>query len=298
MAIAVQTNTQWTGYPYINLQEYKNAPTAIDIDNLVVGGNAAAQDAELQAVINRASSWIDVHLNQTLVARNIQETKRTRITPQGNITIHPDNGPFISLNALSWGPTPNTITAVTDPSQAWLEPTQFIYPIMQTGLTYSSQGPLSFGFPPNTGSQIYVSYNYTSGYANSGCTGTAGQTQVTVDKALGIYPGLEATIYDGSRTENVVVASTYVYGSTTVPLTSALQYSHTDGPSGAVISSLPDAIKQAAILVTTDFLKVRGDNSLTMAVTTRASSGPSVQSIIGSDLALAKILLQPFRRVY
>jgi hypothetical protein len=34
-----------------------------------------------------------------------------------------------------------------------------------------------------------------------------------------------------------------------------------------------------------------------MAVTTRPSSGPSVDSIIGSDLALAKELLRPFRKV-
>jgi hypothetical protein len=60
---------------------------------------------------------------------------------------------------------------------------------------------------------------------------------------------------------------------------------------------MPAAVKEAAILVVTDFLKVRGDNSLTMAVTTRPSSGPSVQDIIGSDLALAKATLRPFRKV-
>ena len=224
MAVAIQTNTQWSGYPYISLQEYKNAPTAIDIDNLVVGGNAAAQDAELLAVINRASSWIDIHLNQTLVGRQIQETKRARITPQGNIAIHPDNGPLISLNSMSWGTSPNTLVAVTDPSQAWLESTQFVYPIMQTGLTYSSQGPLSFGFPPNTGSQIYITYNYTAGYCNTYCSGTAGATSVTVDDPTALLPGDSATIYDGAKTETVTVASNYVYGSTTVPLTKALQF--------------------------------------------------------------------------
>ena len=31
---------------YITVPEYKNAPTSIDYDNLVVGGNANAQDAE------------------------------------------------------------------------------------------------------------------------------------------------------------------------------------------------------------------------------------------------------------
>ena len=58
-----------------------------------------------------------------------------------------------------------------------------------------------------------------------------------------------------------------------------------------------DAIKQAAILITTDFLKVRGDNSLTMAITTRASGAASTQSNIGSDIELAKHLLSPFRRM-
>ena len=101
-------------------------------------------------------------------------------------------------------------------------------------------------------------------------------------------------IYDGASSERVTVSTNYTFGSTTVPLTATLAYAHS---SGVAISGMPPAIKEAAILVTTDFLKVRGDNSLTMAVTTRATSGPSVQDIIGSDLALAKELLRPFRRI-
>jgi hypothetical protein len=296
MATAVQTNTQWGGFPYITIEEYKNAPTAIDYSNLVVGGNQDQQDAELFSVIARASSWIDVHCNQTLVARPITETKRSRITPQGNIIIHPDQNPLLAVTNFSYGIDPNNMVTVPDCSVIWMEPTEFIYPASQAPLSYSSQGPLSFGLTPTVRSQIYCSYTYVGGYVNTACAGTKGSTSLTVTDNTGIIAGQNYSIYDGANTEVVNVATSYVYGSSnTIPLQASLQNDHSNNP---VLSGLPDAIKQACILVTTDFLKVRGDNSLTMAVTTRATSGPSVQSIIGSDLALAEELLKPFRRVY
>jgi hypothetical protein len=297
MATAVQSNTQWAGFSYISLSEYKNAPTAIDYDNLVVGGTQAQQDAELSSVIARASSWIDVHCNQTLVARSITETKRTRTTPQGNIIIHPDQNPLLAVTAFSYGSSPTVLTAVADPSVLWLEQSQFIYPVGQIGLSYSSQGPLAFGFPPSARSQIYVKYSYVGGYVNTTCSGTVGASSIVVTDNTGILAGGSLAIYDGSATETVSVATSYVYGSsTTIPLQAPLLSTHLI--TAATLSGLPAAIKQAAILVTTDFLKIRGDGSLTMGVATRGSGGPSTQSLVGSDLALAKILLQPFRRVF
>jgi hypothetical protein len=111
---------------------------------------------------------------------------------------------------------------------------------------------------------------------------------------IGLTAGTFVTIYDGASTEQVVVSPSYTYGSSTVSITTGLKYTHA---SGVAVGNMPQAVKQAAILIATDFLKVRGDNSLTMGVTTRASSGPSVQDIIGSDIALAKELLAPFRRM-
>ena len=297
MAIAVQTNTQWAGLSYISLSEYKNAPTAIDYNNLVVGGTQAQQDSELSSVIARASSWIDVHCNQTLVARTITETKRTRISPMGNLVIHPDQSPLLAVTALSYGVSPLNLTAVADPSVMWLEPTQFIYSAAQVALSSSSVGPLSFGLPATTRSQIYCSYSYVGGYVNIGVTGTAGVSSCVVADNMGILANSSLAIYDGSSTELVTVASNYVYNSSfTIPLQAPLQNTHLAG--AATLSGLPAAIKQACILVTTDFLKVRGDNSLTMGATTRASAGPGVQGSINSDLSLAQILLRPFRRVF
>ena len=278
---------------YLSVAEYKNAPTAIDYDNLVVGGTQAQQDAELLTVIGRASSWINTHLNQSLIARTMTEQQRTRMTPQGNLIIRPEITPLIAFSSLSYGATPTNLTVVNDLTPLWFEGDKVIYPIAQTSLSYSSQGPLAFGFPPSTGSQIYVNYNYTAGYVNTIGTGTAGSRSVTVASPVGILPGQVINFYDGQYSERLQVASNYTYGANPVTLATAMAYNHTN----ATFSGMPAAVKEAAILVVTDFLKVRGDNSLTMAVTTRPSSGPTVETIIGSDLALAKELLRPFRKV-
>ena len=294
---AVSPITQFQSGSYLTLQEYKSAPTAIDYSNLVAGGTSAQQDAELAAVIQRASSFIDIYVNQPLIAQNFTEQSRTRITQEGFLILSPDYNNVVALNSLSYGVVPTNMVTVPAASllNCWFEKSQIIYPLSQLGLTYSSQGPLSFGFPPSTRSRIYASFNYTAGYCNGLIsTATAGQTSFTMIDPIGLTAGTVVTIYDGASTEQVVVSPTYTYGSSTVNITTSLAYTHASGVS---VGNMPQAIKQAAILVTTDFLKVRGDNSLTMAVTTRANSGPSVQDIIGSDLALAKELLAPFRRM-
>jgi hypothetical protein len=294
---AVSPITQFQSGSYLTLQEYKSAPTAIDYSNLVAGGTSAQQDAELAAVIQRASSFIDIYVNQPLIAQNFTEQSRTRINQEGFLILSPDYNNVVALNSLSYGVVPTNMVTVPAASllNCWFEKSQIIYPLSQLGLTYSSQGPLSFGFPPSTRSKIYASFNYTAGYCNGLIsTATAGQTSFTMIDPIGLTAGTVVTIYDGASTEQVVVSPTYTYGSSTVNITTPLAYTHASGVS---VGNMPQAIKQAAILVTTDFLKVRGDNSLTMAVTTRANSGPSVQDIIGSDLALAKELLAPFRRM-
>ena len=291
---AVTNNTPYyQDDEYLSLAEYKNAPTAIDYDNLVVGGTQAQQDAELLTVIGRASSWINTHLNQSLIARTMTEQQRTRMTPQGNLIIRPEINPVIAFNSLSYGATPTNLTTVTDLSSLWFESDKVIYPVAQMSLSYSSQGPLSFGFPPSVRSQIYVNYSYVCGYVDTPGSGTAGTSAVTVADATGIVAGQILNFYDGQYSERLKVASNYTYGSTTVPVTTPLAYTHTN----ATFSGMPAAVKEAAILVVTDFLKVRGDNSMTMAVTTRPTSGPSVETLIGSDLAMAKELLRPFRKI-
>lgn len=281
---------------YITIAEYKNAPTSMDYNNLVIGGNSTAQDAELERVILRASSYMDEYFNGNLNATRYVETQRTRFTPDGFIALHPNNTPIISLEDFNYGTNPNNLIALTDPSLSWFEEQQIIIPLSNVATAYSSQGPLSFGGYGLPRQQVYCQYTYVAGYVNNLInSGTAGATSLTVKNADGILPNQKLRISDGASSESVTVASNYTYGSTTVPLTSALAYSHTAGSS---IGNIPNALKQACILLTTAFIKLRGDSSMTMNITTFPQANPTPgANRFGSDIALALDMVDKYRRI-
>lgn len=293
MAVGVTPDT-FTERSYLTVAEFKNAPTSIDFDNLVVGGNANAQDAELSRVILRASSFMDEYLNQNLCASRITETQRTRMTPQGYIALHPYQSPIIALEAFEYGSSPQQMTTLTDPSTAWFETQQLIIPLSVLSNNWSSQGPLAFGGFVGYG-QIFTEYTYVAGFVNTTIvSGAAAASTLVVADPVGIVPGQFLRIYDGASTESVTVASTYTYGSTTVPLTAPLIYTHADG---AAIGNMPNAIKQACILITTAFLKTRGDNSVTMNITTQPSASISAGARYGGEIKLALDMVSKYRRI-
>lgn len=281
---------------YLTVAEYKNAPTSIDFDNLVVGGNANAQDAELGRVILRASSYMNEYLNQDLVAQTYTETQRTRLTGLGFIALHPFNNPVIALSAFQYGTDPNNLVTLQDPSTSWFENQEIIIPLSQLATTYSSSGPLAFGFPPSTRTQIFTKYTYDAGYVNTtlAAQANAAATSITVASAAGIRAGAQLRIYDGASQETVTVGSGYTYGSTTVPLVAGLAYTHA---SGVALGNLPNAVKEAAILLTTAFIKMRGDNSLTMGVTVRPSTNIPGSERYGSEVAIALDMISKYRRI-
>jgi hypothetical protein len=279
---------------YITIAEYKNAPTSIDFDNLVIGGNSGAQDAELARVIMRASSFMNEYLNQNLVADQITETQRARVTGEGWIALHPNNSNIVALESFQYGPTPNQLATLNDCSQVWFENQQIIIPLAGNTLTYSSQGPLSFGaYSGSPYIQMFCKYTYVAGFVNTLATGTLGATQVTVADGTGILAGAVLTIFDGASTERVTVSSTYTYGSKTVPLTAPLAFAHT----AVAISNLPTALKQACILITTAFLKTRGDGSMTMNITTAPMGNDAGDSRYSSEIRLALDMVNKYRRI-
>ena len=280
--------------PYLTIAEYKNAPTSIDFDNLVVGGNSGAQDAELANVIMRASSYMDQHFNQNLTAQTYVETQRVRMTNEGYIALHPNNAPVMQLSDFQYGGSPLNLITLADCSQTWFENQQIIIPLSQISTSYSSEGPLAFGggFPRQ---QIFTKYTYVAGYVNTKIvTATATQSTLTVKTGVGIIAGQTLHIYDGSTSEDVTVASTYTNGSTTVPLTTALVSTHA---AGVAIGNLPTTIKQACILITTAFIKMRGDNSMTMQVTTSPTANVNGAQRFGGDIATALEMIALYRRV-
>jgi len=279
---------------YLTIAEFKNAPTSIDYDNLVIGGNANAQDAELARVIMRASSFMNEYLNQNMVADQITETQRARVTGQGWIALHPFNNPIIALEAFEYGASPLMLSTLNDCSQVWFEKQQIIIPLAGSSLDYSSQGPLSFGAASASPYvQMFCKYTYVAGYVNTLATGVALASSVTVESGTGILAGQTLTIYDGAKTEKVTVASTYTYGSTTVPLTTPLVFDHT----AVAIGNMPTALKQACILLTTAFLKTRGDGSMTMNITTAPTANISGDMRYSSEIKLALDMIDKYRRI-
>ena len=298
VASSINPATQQLSIPYLTTAEFRSAPTAIDIDNLVFNSSDPdVQDSELANVIARASSWIDTHCNQILGATSTTEQQRSRISSDGYIKWHPNYNPVIALTDLWYGYPSTNLYQVTDVSSAWIENQEILFPYAMMGSLFTSQGPLQFGFPSTAGNPVFLKYTYVNGYANDIIvTATATQSTLTVKSGVGITAHDTLKIYDGMYSENVTVANNYVFGSTTVPLTAPLLYSHSAGIS---ISALPPAIKEAAILVTTAMLKVRGDSSMTMSVGTLPSynSTPDINQNIGSDMGMAIDLLKPYRRI-
>lgn len=296
MANGYGNTTQLISVPYLTLDEYRNAPTAIDLNNLVYNSqDPEVQDAELRNVIARASSWADTYCNQVLGATTETEQQRSRVSTDGSIRFHPKYSPIVALTNFEYG-YPTNMATLGDCSIAWIEEQEIIIPNAQLG-TWTSQGPLSFGsYNGGPGNQMFLRYTYVAGYTNTvtELPSAIGDTVIEVHEGTGITAGQMLQIYDNLDTEHVTVADTYVFGSTTVPLTRPMAYAHEAGVS---VSALPPAIKQAVILIATAFLKVRGDSSMTMMVAQQATiSAPGTQQY-ADELALATRLLSSYRRV-
>jgi hypothetical protein len=292
MAVGITSLNGFNEQPYITVEEYKTAPTAIDYDNLVVGGNANAQDAELARVILRATSYLNEYLNQDLHAESTTETQRVRISPQGFIFLHPNKNPVLSLESFQWGASPNGLQTLADPSQCWFEDQQVVIPLSQINSTYTSQGPLAFGsYGPRV--PVFTKYTYIGGYVNTACSGTAGASTLTVINPSGILPGDKYRIINGAKSEQVTISQNYTYGNSTVPIDGVLAYTHTASSFG----NLPFVIKEATILMTTAFIKQRGDASLTMNLTTQPTANIGNNQRYAGEIALALDMVNLYRRI-
>lgn len=280
--------------PYLTVAEYKSAPTAQQVSNLVVGGNEAAQDAELALVIDRASGFMDEYMNQNIVATQKVETQRVRMTPQGYISLHPNNTPIVALVEFNYGSDPLNLITLPDPSTAYFESAQVIIPLSSMATTFSSQGPLGFGGASPV-SQIFTKYTYVAGYANTVMAqANAAATSITVTDGAGFIAGQRFQIIDGAKTETVTIASNYTFGSNTLPLTAGLTHAHL---AGATVSNMPSAIKQACILITTALIRTRGDSALTMSVTQRPVAQTQGTESYGASIQMALGLLDYYKRV-
>jgi len=294
MANAITTMSPLFSTPYLTIAEFKQAPTAVDVDDLVGGGTSAINDQELTNVVARASSWIDAHCGQVLSSTTDTEALRARFDRMGFLKVHPRFSPITELVSLSYGPLP-TLLASVDISTVWIEPETIIFPIQ--GFSSAFNGPLQFSGNYSATQEQFVSVTYVNGYANTVLTAsvTASVSSIPVSDLAGFTPLHQFMVYDGSSTELLTVSSSFVAtsGAGNLPLTSATKYAHASGIS---VSGLPPAVKQAAIFVTSAILKARGNAALVMQTLTPSTIQSANPSAAG-DLMSAWDLLKPYRRI-
>jgi len=281
-------------HPYLTVAEYKQAPTSVDVDDLVGGGSMALNDVELGNVLARASSWIDTHCNQVLAATEDTETLRGRASRDGFLRIHPRYSPVVAVTSASFGSNPQAMQSL-DVTTAWIEDASVVFPLIASNASFL--GPIQFSRIYQPLAEQFISITYVNGYANSlvASNVNAAVSSLPVTDIVGFYPGQRFALYDGVSSEQCVVASTFAVGSGpgSVTLASPLQYAHNAGVSA---SALPPAVKQACIYMTNVILKSRGNAALTIQ---RIEIGQYTGNnpIVANDYSMACDLLKPFRRI-
>jgi hypothetical protein len=276
--------------PYLTVDEYRRAPTGVDLVGLSPG-TGAQRDAELANIIARASGLVNTVAFQNLAATSDTEQTRARMNRAGEITVQTRNWPIQDVQSVFFGPQPNEL-AQMDLTNLWIEDSSFTLAPPSLGLT-SSQGALQF---PMVGPSArgFAKYTYTNGWP---CTTLAnapaqGATSIQVADKTGIHANTKLTIYDAANTETVTVTVEPVSTTLTV---SATQFAHTN--TGVSVTSLPPAIKEAAILMVSALIKLRGNQALIMRQINGSAEKDNKNEPGHADVRDAVWILQPFRAV-
>lgn len=291
---------------YVTVAEFKQSPTQIDPSTLDITnlGNASAQDAALNNVLRRASSWVDrIVQMRTLQATTNTESKEIYIRRDGRITIWPDNAPIVSLSYFGYRMAPNAlyssipleyIQAFNNRFTVWNINSNTLSPALllqnQGANFYSPYAMSKLRDMP-----VQVQYTYVNGYFNGMLSAdvTADATQLVVTPALGLQPGSVFNIYDGYDSEdNLVVDHVDSANPNLVYLTAPLAFSHV---AGTPASSLPESVKQATILLAGSLIKQRGSSAVVMGETNMQGATQKFNSTADEDLA--RDLLAPLIRV-
>ena len=301
--IANYNLTEGTHVPYVTIDEVLNSATAssIDFSNLIENGSAAVQRRALQELITRASVKADNFIYGalgTLTATVTTENGRYRANRMGQFVIHPYYWPILEVRSFSvgYGPGQGMQTATVSANTCSIERFQFI----MTNAVSLGTVPVQFNTLGNWatgGTEQFVEYTYVNGFANTFTTSDAdaGTTSLNVTSSIGIYPNLTMTIWDGMNDEVVQVASNYDGSSLTIPLVSALKYSH---GTGVNVSTLPATVKQAVIHLVVSMVKQRGQGGLVLNELGEPSpvTGTNVTSM--EDEMQAYDLLTEFQQIW
>jgi hypothetical protein len=297
MVVAPYFQTEGIIEPYVSLNEVKFSATAaaIDFTNLIENASIVAQDRALLEVIRRASSKADIFCYGkmgTLNATSNTENGWYRPNRDGNITFTPSFSPILAVTdvQVGYGPGSGMSEITLSSSNIAIDRDQFILTAPSTlGLYFGSLGIVGgrWGYQSN----MWCQYTYINGWFNSFTTSqvSAGATTFNVTDTTGLYPGMQATIWDGFNDEVVTVAS--VTG-TTITVTTGLLYAH---GTGVNISTMPAAVKQAVIHFVVAMIKERGQGGLVINEIGEPSAVSSRTESSMEDEVQGYDLLEPFK---
>lgn len=284
--------------PYLTVDEYLNDPDAVDASILVPNGTVQQNRDALAQKIIQASGWMNRQVHYVLAATLDTETRKAMVRVDGKVRLPCRGFPITEITSFSVGLYPSGMVAISANSYGdiWSEDNIIEVPVdyAQTSGTIAVFGP---------GDKVYCQWQYVNGWANTLLNGNAAQgaTSIVVNSSLGIYAGMQLTIYDLAKTETITVDSSYADGqgsSTTIPLLSgtSLLFQHNSGVS---VSALPGDVKKAAILATSGHIKTRGSGALEMAsMDTDPSKEVRGEAEALEDLATAAAFLTPFKLSY
>ncbi len=279
--------TYATYTPYINAADFLAEPTGVDTSQLIPGGTEAENAAALVRVIARASSEADRICQQVLAATVDIESgafrvQRDEVSGLPVIGVPVKYTPLIEVSDVRVGSSVALLTSLPDLSGIRFERKVAWVPLPGSLARYR---------------RVYAQMTYVNGFAHTllAAPVSGGAGSITVKGALGVFPGLPMTIYDSGGTEPVAIDASYTPGSTTVPLTAALQYAH--GP-GVTVSALPPFVRDAVINLVASLVKVRGAEAFQMATIMEHPGRPAASEPGGTTEYLRAVeLLASLRRV-
>lgn len=283
-------------------QEFRDSPThGIDVDAL--GGSTEAENnAILKPVLLAATSWVNGKIGvESLQADERTDTFETRLSRRGEIVIYPRVVPVVSVTTIKYRVLPSHSWTTVDTSNIDRYKNRVVVRGIGTfGLNPSVGNLLIEAFDYRTPTDmdrlsripITVEFTYKAGYpiTTLASNANAGATSVVITDATGVTAGQKLTIVDRYETEIVEVASDYESG-TTIPLASALAYAHSAGDR---VTAIPDAVRQATMLIAASLIRQAGSTSVTMEGTPSVIGGTTLDP---SDMKIAEALLNDYRRV-
>lgn len=289
--------------PYIDLTTFTEAPTGLDLSQIVPAGTQAQQNAAVQNLLERASSWVDGDCYQRIAATTDQGQKRVRPNREGQLEIFSKNFPVIAVLGASY----IDLAAGATATYTAIDITKIV-PLERSFLIYDKDYSYWRAWGTNP---LVVQYQYTNGYPLTTITGPVvgtstvvapGSATLNVASTVGIGTTgggaagwntvSELEILDGATRE--VVQVTAING-TTLTLAAPTVNAHS---LGALVSGVPQIVQEATILAATWMVKnPRGDGSFVMPGAGGTEKKTTAKTTDDDLLERAHTMLSPFRRV-